>query len=252
MQIHRASDKYVCICVKGERGFWRQFFVQSKNLEDKLKELLLDPYFERKNIYVSQAKFLDYRSRAVDNVASLSVSFLDIDGKLAAEHKDLTPEEWANLIVEHCREKEIPLPGIIVFSGNGLHVKWLYRKAITREKLERWSMLQKKLWLIFKDFGADAQAKDAARVLRVPGTKNCKPDTVDRDVRVVYSNPERYSFEDFAKKIFNISGYDESPEFYEEFKPKVAEVIAPEVVKEIKEAEETKLEIPAPAPKLTP
>ncbi|MBR6901265.1 MAG: hypothetical protein IKN30_04295 [Synergistaceae bacterium] len=257
LRIHLASDNYVCLCFKGEKESWRQIFVHSKNLEKKLIELKSEPDFDRKNIYVSQAKFLSDKSRAVDNVASLSVSFLDIDGKLAAEHKDLTPEEWANLIVEHCREKEIPLPGIIVFSGNGLHVKWLYRKAITREKLDRWAMLQKKLWLIFKDFGADAQAKDAARVLRLPGTKNCKPDTVDRDVRVVYSNPERYSFEDFAKKIFNISGYDESTEFYEEFKPKVAEVITPEV-KEIKEAEETKVETlaeiktPTPAPKPTP
>ncbi|MBR2207174.1 MAG: hypothetical protein IJ859_00005, partial [Synergistaceae bacterium] len=161
------------------------------------------------------------------NVASLSLSFLDIDGKFATEQKDLTPEEWSNLIIEHCREKEIPTPSIIVFSGNGLHVKWLYRKAITREKLNRWTMLQRKLWLIFKDLGADAQAKDAARVLRVPGTKNCKPETKDRDVRVVYSTPERYAFEDFAKKIFNLSGYDDAQELYEEFKtiekPQVAE-----------------------------
>ena len=252
LRIHRASDNYVCLCFKGEKESWRQIFVQSKNLEKKLMELRSEPDFDRKNIYISQAKFLSDKSRAVDNVVSLSVSFLDIDGKLAAEHKDLTPEEWANLIVEHCREKGIPLPGIIVFSGNGLHVKWLYRKAITREKLKRWSMLQKKLWLIFKDFGADAQAKDAARVLRVPGTKNCKPGTVDRDVRVVYSNSEHYAFEDFAKKIFSLSGYDESAEFFEEFKtpeepeiPEVLEAVTPEV-DEIKEA--AKLENPAPAP----
>ena len=252
LRIHLASDNYVCLCFKGEKESWRQIFVQSKNLEKKLMELRSEPDFDRKNIYVSQAKFLNDKSRAVDNVASLSVSFLDIDGKLAAEHKDLTPEEWANLIVEHCREKGIPLPSIIVFSGNGLHVKWLYRKAITREKLKRWSMLQKKLWLIFKDFGADAQAKDAARVLRVPGTKNCKPGTVDRDVRVVYSNSEHYAFEDFAKKIFSLSDYDESAEFFEEFKtpeepeiPEVLEAVTPEV-DEIKEA--AKLENPAPAP----
>lgn len=235
LQIHRASAHYVCVCFKNNKnGAWKQFFVQSRNLEKKLVELYFESDFDSKNIYVSQAKFMNHRSRAVDNVASLSLSFLDIDGKFATEQKDLTPEEWSNLIIKHCREKEIPTPSIIVFSGNGLHVKWLYRKAITREKLNRWTMLQRKLWLIFKDLGADAQAKDAARVLRVPGTKNCKPETKDRDVRVVYSNPERYAFEDFAKKIFNLSGYDDSQELYEEFKtaekPKVAE---PEI-KEVK------------------
>ena len=155
------------------------------------------------------------RNRTEDNVASLSLSFLDIDGKFAAEQKNLTPEEWVNLVLEECRSKEIPLPSIMIFSGNGLHVKWLYKEAVTRKKLVRWTRLQKKLCLIFKDFGADAQGKDAARVLRVPGTKNCKAETIDRDVRVVYSNPERYDFEDFAEIIFKISGYGDDGEDFE-------------------------------------
>ena len=253
MQFHKASTYYVCVCFKNNKnGAWKQFFVQSKNLERKLIELYFEQDFDSTNFYISQAKFMDHLSRAIDNVASLSLSFLDIDGKLSTEHKDLTPEEWSNLILEYCREKDIPLPSIIVFSGNGLHVKWLYRKAITREYLDRWTMLQRKLWLIFKDFGADAQAKDAARVLRLPGTKNCKPETKDRDVRVVYSNPERYSFNDFAKKIFELPGYDDAQELYEEFKatakpkPEVAKVVKPEIKEEIKEA---KIEAPAPEPK---
>ena len=251
LQIHLAGDHYVFVCFKSKKENWRQIAVQSKNLEKKLTELCTAPDFYLEDIYVTQIKFLSDKSRAIDNVASLSVSFLDIDGKLATEHKDLSPEEWSNLILEYCREKDIPLPSIIVFSGNGLHVKWLYKKAITREYLNRWTMLQRKLWLIFKDFGADAQAKDAARVLRLPGTKNCKPGTKDRDVRVVYSNPERYSFGDFAKKIFELPGYDDAQELYEEFKaadkpkPEVAKVVEPEI-KEIKGA---KIETSAPEPK---
>ncbi len=216
LEIHPASDKYVCLSFKSEKESWRQNFVKAKDLSRELLHLWFAPDFYEKNIYVSQAEFLSDSSRKEDNVASLSLSFLDIDGKFAAEQKDLTPEEWANLVLEECRSKKIPLPGIIVFSGNGLHVKWLYKEAVTREKLTRWAKLQRRLWKIFESFGADAQAKDAARVLRVPGTKNCKPETVDRDVRVVYSNPERYDFEEFSKIIFKVPGYgdvSEEPEF---------------------------------------
>ena len=207
LEIHPASDKYVCLSFKSEKESWGQTFVKAKDLWQELLRLWSEPDFYDKNIYVSQAEFLSDRSRKEDNVASLSLSFLDIDGKFATEQKDLTPEEWANLILEECRSKEIPLPGVIVFSGNGLHVKWLYKEAVTREKLPRWTRLQRRLWKIFESFGADSQAKDAARVLRVPGTKNCKPETIDRDVRVVYSNSERYDFEEFAEIIFKIPGY---------------------------------------------
>ena len=225
LQIHPANDsyikikisetsyqvfhKYVCLCLKKENEAWRQIFVNPCELEKKLTELWLRSDFSTHNIYVSQASFLRHDSRKIEDVASLSVSFLDIDGKFAKERNDLTPEEWADLIIEECRAKAIPLPNIIVFSGNGLHVKWLYKTAITREKLNRWTRLQKKLWKLFEDFGADSQAKDAARVLRIPGTKNCKPETVDRDVRVVKFNPERCEFEELEAKINELIPSDE-------------------------------------------
>lgn len=222
LQIHPANDNYyriessytvpkcVCVSLKKENEAWRQIFVSPFSLERKLTELWLRPDFCNYNIYVSQAVFWgNNRGRKIENVASLGVSFLDIDGKFAKEHKDLTPEEWADLIIEECRAKAIPLPNIIVFSGNGIHVKWLYKTAVTREKLNRWERLQKKLWKLFEDFGADPQAKDAARVLRVPGTKNCKPETLDRDVRVVKFNPERCEFEELEARLNELLPTDE-------------------------------------------
>ena len=225
LQIHPANDsnitikrgenysqvfqKYVCLCLKKENEAWRQIFVSPRELEKKLTELWLRPDFSTHHIYISQASFLSNNSRKIDDVASFSVSFLDIDGKFAKEDKDLTPYERANLIIEFCRAKAIPLPNIIVFSGNGIHVKWLYKTTITREKLNRWERLQKKLWKLFEEFGADPQAKDAARVLRIPGTKNCKPETVDRDVRVVKFNPERCEFEELEARINELLPTDE-------------------------------------------
>ena len=106
LQIHQAKDsyikikssetcyqiihKYVCLCLKKENEAWRQIFISPCELEKKLTELWLRSDFSTHNIYVSQAAFFSYNSRKIEDVASLSVSFLDIDGKFAKENNDLT------------------------------------------------------------------------------------------------------------------------------------------------------------------
>ena len=87
------------------------------------------------------------------------------------------------------------------FSGNGIHVKWIYTRPASRSQLGQWSHIERLLFTQFEELGADAKALDAARVLRVPGTINCKPGTKDNRVRIVHSSPAEYTFEEFAAKI---------------------------------------------------
>ena len=210
--IHPASDKYVCLCVKkGEK--WQQLWVQAKDLERKLTELWLRSDFNSNDIYDSQAEYLRGGSREVSNVYSVRASYLDLDGKYAEEHKDLSPEDWGRVIIAFCEAKKVPVPTIMVFSGNGIHVKWLYREAVTGADLKRFERLEKKLQKLFAELGADIKATDLARVLRVPGTKNCKPETTDRDVRVVNLTSETYDFDEFLALIDELvpSECDEMP-----------------------------------------
>lgn len=198
--IHPASDKYVCLCVKkGEK--WQQLWVKAKDLESKLTELWLRPDFTSNDIYDSQAEYLSGGNREVNNVYSVRASYLDLDGKYAEEHKDLSPEDWVRVIINFCEAKKIPVPTITVFSGNGIHVKWLYKEAVTGANLKKLERLEKKLQKLFAPLGADIKATDLARVLRVPGTKNCKPETIDSDVRVVNFTSETYDFEEFLALI---------------------------------------------------
>ena len=198
--IHPASEKYVCLCVKkGEK--WQQLWVQAKDLESKLTELWLRPDFTSNDIYDSQAEYLSRGNREVNKVYSVRASYLDLDGKYTEEHKDLSPEDWVKVIIAFCEAKEVPVPTIMVYSGNGIHVKWLYKEAVTGANLKRVERLEKKLQKLFAELGADIKATDLARVLRVPGTKNCKPETVDRDVQVVNLTSETYDFEEFLALI---------------------------------------------------
>jgi len=68
-----------------------------------------------------------------------------------------------------------PAPSVVVDSGGGFHCYWLLAEpfALTDDaKRERARDIQAR-WVAF--VGSDDDAKDLARVLRVPGTRNYKP-----------------------------------------------------------------------------
>ena len=72
---------------------------------------------------------------------------------------------------------EIPPPTLAISSGQGLYLIWQH-EHIKRSALPRWNACQRRIGEVLRPLGADAQAKDAARV-RVVGTHN--------DKRPVYS-----------------------------------------------------------------
>ena len=44
------------------------------------------------------------------------------------QREDLTAEERADVVLRNCREQTIHMPNEIVFSGNGVHVKYFFRE----------------------------------------------------------------------------------------------------------------------------
>ena len=114
------------------------------------------------------ARFIegDYHGRTKANVTSFNGNFLDID---------LTPETrrmQAELIYKELCEKGLK-PTAVVLTGKGLHVYWLYDKPypFSDLALKEYEELQLAIVKRYKSQGADPQARDAARVLRVPGAR---------------------------------------------------------------------------------
>ena len=207
-RLHHDSDYWVCLCTEskcnGLSGKWTEHWTPAKRVNELLATLKLKFHgLDEYNVYVSQLEFLKPQRR-VDNVAAFNVCFVDVDGKIA-NHGDYTAEDWKNLILEHCQKNNIPIPSEIVFSGNGAHVKYFFKHRMPQSEFQRWSYLEKNLYELFKEIGADSKATDGARVLRVEGTMNCKPDTKDRDVRVIFSGDD-YNYEKFAQEIEELSG----------------------------------------------
>lgn len=70
--------------------------------------------------------------------------------------------------------KTLPLfPSIVIDSGGGYHCYWLLRSKIDLRMMRNIFKQIQHAWVLF--VGGDAGAKNLNRVLRVPGTKNCKP-----------------------------------------------------------------------------
>ena len=73
--------------------------------------------------------------------------------------------------------KIIPATNYIIDSGRGLALLWNINK-VPSQALPLWKAIQEYLYHQLKEFGADRQALDATRILRVPGSINSKSKTV--------------------------------------------------------------------------
>ena len=192
-RIHPPTGKN-WVCVGAIKNGWKQHFERACDLPLYLMKLAGTPEFSQLDIYVSQGEFQSSNDRHVSNLASIRVNFVDLDYKLLRKCRpglteNPTAEEWKELVVDHCMKHSIPAPNAIVFSGGGVHLKWIYGEAVTRNELDCWSYVQRLLLEQFRTLGADSAAVDAARVLRLVGTQNQKTSEIvrDRKVRVISS-----------------------------------------------------------------
>lgn len=131
--------------------------------------------------YISQAEF-QKPNRRVINLLRVGLLFVDIDPGPATH---LGADQWAMQSLVACQDEGIPTPSLIVYSGRGVHLKWLLDRPLPRAALPRWNHAQKCLVQRLKHIGADAGARDASRVLRLTGTINTK---VNRVCQVVWED----------------------------------------------------------------
>lgn len=128
----------------------------------------------------------DYHGRTKANVTSFNANFLDID---------LTPETKrteAELIYKDLCDKGMQ-PTAVVLTGKGLHVYWVYKKPrpFTEQTLGEYEALQAAIVEQYRSKGADPQARDAARVLRIPEAFYYGKDGKKGDeIELMYLNPD--------------------------------------------------------------
>lgn len=154
--------------------------------------------------WISQATFSAKNRRAVC-LRDVGLLFADLDTYNFDGLRGRTPDQLATLFLGYCANEGLPPPSIILFSGRGLQVKWLLETAIDRGSILLWNDVQRALVHVLDGFGADRNARDVSRVLRLEKTVNTKSGEL---VRVVHTEPGpasggliKYDFETLAQAL---------------------------------------------------
>lgn len=141
-------------------------------------EEVINKYSGYYDVYATQNTISNTYTRTNADVLQLRTLYIDID-------KINNIDETVKLINDLVKDKAIPKPHKIIFSGRGIHIKWFIKDyaGTSKKNMNVWSRLQNYLIKTFKNSlksmgEVDKRVKDAARVLRIEGTINSKSDKV--------------------------------------------------------------------------
>jgi hypothetical protein len=176
---------------------------QSYRLSDMPRVIeALDP---NRDTWISQAEFFRPNRRVV-YLLRLNLCFVDLD-TYKTPWKVYKRDVMASVIRGFCQDEDVPEPSLILYSGRGLQVKWLFEKPLPRAALPRWNAIQQQLVASLERFGADPGARDASRLLRLVDTINTRS---GERVRVLWVNDREgevshYGFDYLAERILPVN-----------------------------------------------
>ena len=154
------------------------------------------------DVYFAMSNFRKKETRKGEDAKHIKSFFLDLDvgEDKVAERKGFATQDDALRRLEEFRVSlELPEP-LIVNSGRGIHVYWGLSESVA---VEQWKVVADQFKAKCREFGLEidpAVPADMARVLRVVGTHNYKPET-PAPVEVIGDVPAVVNFDFFASKL---------------------------------------------------
>lgn len=159
--LHKDSKGYITISSKDPN--YKQWHYKSGEVIENAEDIL-----NIINAYVSQNTFYKPQRR-IENIKELRAIYIDIDC-----HKTKYTKDAVRFFLEKdFYGSKIPEPNFLIDSGRGLYYVLLI-EPVPSMAMPLWYAVQRHLYNELKEFGADANALDPTRVLRVVGTVNSK------------------------------------------------------------------------------
>jgi hypothetical protein len=156
------------------------------------------------DVYVSVNNFFGWRRISLGT--NLNAFFVDIDYHDASQPAFDSAFMRARALYMIEDELKWPTPNLVIESGRGIHIYWLFDKPVPFKALPRWQHAQRN---IVAALGGDRMAADATRVLRLAGTINSKSGTL---VKAKVWERSRYDFEFLWSEYFSDIGYSKARE----------------------------------------
>lgn len=162
-KVHGNSKGWITRSCIDENGYsqWHYKYAELKEVD-----------LTGENIYITLNTFFK-PYRRLECIKELNALFIDLD----YYKTKFTKEQIIMNLEENYFNKIIPATNYILDSGRGLALIWLINK-VPSKALPLWKAIEEYLYNQLKEFGADRQALDATRILRVPGSINSKSKTV--------------------------------------------------------------------------
>ena len=189
-KVHGNSKGWITRSCIDEKGYsqWHYKYAELKETD-----------LTGENIYISLNTF--YKPcRRLEDIKELKALFIDLD----CYKTKFTKEQIIMNLESNYFNKKIPVTNYLFDSGRGLGLIWVINK-VPSKALPLWKAIEEYLYEQLKELGADRQALDATRILRVPGSINSKSKTV---VSILDENDYIYDLREIQK------------EFLPELKPK--------------------------------
>jgi len=147
---------------------------------------LLASCSDQENTFIAVNQFRG--KRCIDNLTAFNTLFADVDN---------VPNCSVDGIREFVEDAGLPPASVIVMSGRGAHVYWLFDHPEKKGNLALWNLVQQNIYDRLTSVGcpADKRCKDAGRILRLIGTVNPKkgvttPKVFGLDYRHRYTLPD--------------------------------------------------------------
>lgn len=152
--------------------------------------------------YIALATYADPAGgRKAENTVALQCLWVDLDYK----HYD-TPAAGDAAMEDFYRL--VGVPSIRVKSGNGLHAYWVLRSPLPTHEWKPLASAFQAAWQSFPEIqrGADPVTADAARILRLPGSHNYKPEYgAPREVVIESMEDLTYDAKALAAKVGGVA-----------------------------------------------
>lgn len=169
---------------------------------------VLDPNHHQ---YVTPGLFRRKGSKTKRDLVATSALYVDLDDALAVIDGG---KIGLDLIKYAITKTKLPEPSLIIFTGGGWHLYWLFNGLYyfnDEDDIDLYESTVKSIIQSLAIIGADFKSKDAGRLLRLAGTFNPKEDyPINTRVLLIENRPLYYTLADFD----NIKKMTTLPESY--------------------------------------
>lgn len=187
--LHAGGKGTVAISQKAQRR-WSQAVYSVE-----IALAILDQYRGQDDVFLSTQRFRG--RRRISELLSMGALFADLDYYDCPDLAGEEPGRVLELALGTLSMAGVPAPSVAIGSGRGMYLIWLH-SPIPRAALPRWRACQERLKDLLAPLGADPKARDAARVLRVVGTRHRR---TGRAVEALTTARDVESFDELADRI---------------------------------------------------